>query len=110
MFQQLSDVMVHPEHLMIRRWQDGTPIGKVRTKEMKQWFGSPFVQIHRGDLCWALFKNAREHGVKFETSHKAVHVDFQAPSVTFANGLTKHCDLVVVADGELPRVVCVQRC
>ena len=100
-FQHLTAALVHPEHMMIRRWQDGAPIGKVRTKEMKERFGSPFVQVHRGDICQALVKVANENGVNIELSKKAVHIDVHKPSVVFADGSVKNCDLLIVADGEL---------
>lgn len=84
---------------MIRRWQDGTPVGKVCTGDLEQRFGDPFIQLHRGDLCTALYNAVMDQGVACITGKRMIDIDMETPEILFEDQKRVTADLVVAADG-----------
>ena len=64
-------------------------------------FGTPLMQVHRGDLHEMLYKRARDLGVVFRLGSKIVDYDTERPSIRLESGENVHADLVVAADGAL---------
>lgn len=72
----------------------------MKTIEFEEKFGSPYVQVHRGDLYQALLVKARETGATFCLSSKIVDYQLDEPSLMLENGDKIRSDLIIAADGE----------
>lgn len=80
----------------IRRWDTGKLLG---IAPINKSFGDQYV-VHRADLHKALFgKAAALPNVKVRTKSTVITADFDAPSVTLANGEVIRADVVLAADG-----------
>lgn len=82
----LEGQIVLPKTFTLRRWNDGECIAGMRTGEFEKDYGSPCIQVHRGDLHQALLSRSRELGVQFQTSSKVPGYDSNRPSVTLEGG------------------------
>ena len=90
-----------PEKLQIRRWEDGRILSTSDMSQYAHHFGTPLMQVHRGDLHEMLYKRARDLGVAFQLGSKVVDYDTERPSIRLDSGEVVHADLVVAADGAL---------
>ena len=99
---ELEDVAVRPQQFKLRKWSDGMVIGGMPTGAFEKRFGTPYLQIHRGDLHKVLFSKARALGVTFRTGAKIVDYNLNRPSLTLASGEICVADLIVAADGKPP--------
>jgi len=62
-------------------------------------FGAPYLHIHRADYHRILVEEARSPGVDVHLSSRVKGVNFEKPSVQFADGSEFKADLVIGADG-----------
>ncbi|KAL4932839.1 putative salicylate hydroxylase [Aspergillus undulatus] len=84
------------EKIHVRRWQDGSLLG---TNPVNKAYGQQVV-IHRADLHNALIEKALElPNVELRTNSHVAGVNFDATSVTLANGGTVKADIIIAADG-----------
>lgn len=97
----LAECAVRTTYMMLRRWENGEPVGIVRTGELNDRFGSPYMLVNRGDLSDALSRRALDMGASFEFDAKVVDYDTERPSMTLASGEVVEADLIVAADGKL---------
>lgn len=81
------------------RWEDGSTIVKIPFGQIVQNHGAPYWLVHRHDLHKGLLDAARRAGVTILNNKRVMSYDFDAPSVTTADGQVFTADLVVAADG-----------
>lgn len=98
--QHLESDIVKPRTFILRRWNTGECIGGMTTGDFEDEYGSPYIQVHRGDLHHALVLRAQELSVQFRTDAPIVAYDLDRPTVTLASGEVVEGDLLVAADGE----------
>ena len=98
-----EDVMnkaVQPDGILIRRWQNGLVVGHTRLNpEFPEWFGAPYIVIHRAHLHEALHQHALLAGTVVKVASRVVDYNLEQPSLTLANGEIVNVDLIVAADG-----------
>lgn len=84
---------------MTKRWADGKPLGLFRTRDLLKQVGSPFIQVHRGDLHEGLHDLAVKLGVVIRPGCKVVGYKHEAGSLTLNSDETLTADLIIAADG-----------
>lgn len=68
--------------------------------DVERIYGAPYYFIHRADLVKLLVATAQDHErINIRTGCRVVSYDFEAPSVTLADGDVLHSDLIICADG-----------
>lgn len=100
---ELEKKAIHPESISFRRWDNGGVIGQMKTANFREKYGSPYVQVHRGDLHAALYARAQEVGVRFRVNAAIEDYDIDEPSMRLMTGDVVPADLVVSADGKRGR-------
>ncbi|KAF4621956.1 hypothetical protein G7Y89_g14389 [Cudoniella acicularis] len=96
----LKPVVVEPNGMTFRRWEDGSVIGYTKlVPEFRENFKAPYYVIHRAHFHTALYERALELGVDVRVNSLVMKYDLEAPSVELANGEAVTADLIVAADG-----------
>jgi salicylate hydroxylase len=95
------DAAVRPEAIELKRWRDGSVLGRVDLGATAlARYGVPYYAIRRAELCRALFEAVRRQcgtqTVQFGRRCVAVTEDAE---LTFADGTGVHADIVIGADG-----------
>ncbi|CAK9780354.1 unnamed protein product [Cutaneotrichosporon oleaginosum] len=99
-YDELRGSAVEPGNIWFRRWETGAPIGVTRlVPHFAAAFGAPYWVVHRAHLHEALVGRARALGATVEVQWRIESVDFDAPSVTTADGRVVRGDIVVGCDG-----------
>ncbi|KAJ5899613.1 Monooxygenase FAD-binding [Penicillium taxi] len=84
------------ENIYVRRWENGELLA---TMPVNRSFGKQIV-IHRADLHNALIAKATAlENVELRTNSHVESVDFDAATVTLANGTIVRGDIIIGADG-----------
>ncbi|KUJ06637.1 salicylate hydroxylase [Mollisia scopiformis] len=86
------------EGATIRRWDNGTVLGKHRGMAIKR-YGYFNLTLHRADYQRILYDAAIKAGAKVEFNRKVKDVDFSTPSLTLEDGQEFATDLVIAAEG-----------
>jgi len=97
---ELAKIGVRPEAFHQRRWQDGRTLLKSPLGEaVREAFGFPYYQVHRGDLLTML--TAALPPARVHVGHKLVSFDDRGDSVAiqFENGIETSADVLIGADG-----------
>ncbi|KIX92005.1 uncharacterized protein Z520_12276 [Fonsecaea multimorphosa CBS 102226] len=81
------------------RYSDGKVLAAMSHGVPELDYGGSYLMVHRADYHSILVKRAIEIGVKIEPAKKVVAYDWDAPSLTAADGTRYEGDLIVVADG-----------
>jgi salicylate hydroxylase len=93
-------LVIEPESMTFRRWENGEPIGYTRlVPDFQDSFGSPYYVIHRAHFHSALCKLANSLGVEIITNSRVVSYDEDVPNVETMDGRIYTADLIVAADG-----------
>lgn len=96
----LADKTFEPSDIILRRWEDGRPIGNTRLiPDFRESFGAPYYVVHRVHFHEVLYERAKELGVDVRVNSKVVKYDLKAPAVMLEGGKISRADLVVAADG-----------
>lgn len=99
-YDRFTDVVVWPDSINLRRWQDGTLLSRTQLHpDMTETYGTPYWLIHRPDYHHLLHQAALENGCDIRVKSRVASVDENAPSVALTNGETIHADIIVGADG-----------
>ena len=78
----------------------GNVLLSVSYNDMESRYGAPYYFLHRADLVNLLATTARENSrIDVRMDCRVANYDFDAPSVTLANGEVLKADVVVCADG-----------
>jgi salicylate hydroxylase len=90
--------------LVMRDWKTGKILNQYSLEEYEATWGIPYYMFHRVDMHDMLLKTATQvegEGTPCSVvvDHIATGLDAEAGTVTFANGVTVHADLVIGADG-----------
>ena len=96
---RLEGKAVMPTEFVVRKWDNGGVIGGMKTGRFLHEFGSPYLQVQRGDLHDALVSRSKELGVELRTNSKIVDYETSLPSITLDGGRMIKADVVVAADG-----------
>jgi salicylate hydroxylase len=99
---RLDAATVHPGAMILRRWEDGRPIGFTDVgPKFRSMFHAPYYVIHRANFHEILHARAHELGVEVKLGSKVEIYDADVPSVTLENGQVLTADLIIAADGEI---------
>src|SRR5260370_25147923 len=97
---QLKENAVRPEFLELRRWDEGTVLGRtVFGDECIRLFGEPYYLVHRADLQRAMLELLPEDRLQLAAACVGVRQVGDAGEVRFADGSSELVDVVVGADG-----------
>ncbi|KAI1863409.1 uncharacterized protein JN550_009520 [Neoarthrinium moseri] len=89
-----------PTSLIIHRYSGEVLLmEKNFDKNIREKYGSPFIDLHRVDMQLSLYERAKELGVEFKLGEKVDSIDFDKPAITCGSGLCLSPDLIVAADG-----------
>ena len=100
----MKPYVTEPDSISFRRWSTGKIIGYTKlVPHFLKLFGAPYHVIHRADFHAALYRRALDLGIEIVLGSKVVDYHAQVPSMTLADGSLLEADLIVAADGELPR-------
>jgi 6-hydroxynicotinate 3-monooxygenase len=98
--QELSDLGMHPEVFLSRKWDSGEvlfalPLGA----EGRARYGADYITVHRGDLHAAINSSLAPNTIKF--GKRLVHLEQTGGVVRlrFADGTETEADMVIGADG-----------
>jgi 6-hydroxynicotinate 3-monooxygenase len=96
----LSDVGLHPDSFVSRKWDDGSvlfqlPLGKAG----EEAYGATYITVHRGDLHAAIISAMQPGTVEFGKKLLAVDRAGGALKLEFADGSEAEFDALIGADG-----------
>jgi salicylate hydroxylase len=96
---EIEDIGWGSEFLMIRSWQSGRYISRIRRGDFRQKFGAPNLTVHRADLLDVLRGALQTTDIRL--GKRCIGVDGGADLAVarFADGSTIEADIVVGADG-----------
>jgi len=96
---EIEDIGWGSEFLMIRSWQSGRYISRIRRGDFRQKFGAPNLTVHRADLLDVL--RGALQTTEIRLGKRCIGVDGGAALAVarFADGSTIEADIVVGADG-----------
>jgi salicylate hydroxylase len=100
-YDELARAATPPDTMSVYRYDGTMLLAQVERYQEKLMgrYGAPFWGIHRADLHGALANRAEELGVVVRLSARAVHIDFDQPSVTIESGESISGDVILGADG-----------
>ncbi len=87
------------EFLMIRSWQSGRYISRMRRGDYRKTFGAPNLAVHRADLLDVLAGALKTTEVRLGMRCIAVETGTRGAVARFADGGEIEADIVVGADG-----------
>nr|ANB32222.1 4-hydroxybenzoate decarboxylase [Boreostereum vibrans] len=97
----LEEVSVRPLDSVLRSYRDGKVLSRINlVPGYEERFGAPYYHIHRADFHRILVDKARALGVEILLGKSVRTIDFNAPSLTMADGsVYNDADVIIGADG-----------
>ena len=86
--------------LHVRRWRDGSIVGRMTTESHRERISGPYIQVHRADLQQSLLKIALKDGVQVYTKSRVANYDLSRTTRILEDGQETQLDLILAADGE----------
>lgn len=97
---QLREVAVRPETLQVRLWNSGTVVARQPMgAAWESQFGAPHYTLHRADLHRILADQVPAQDIHLGKRCTAFTEDQDGVRIDFADGTTRHADLLIGADG-----------
>lgn len=96
---QLLAASALPEAWNLRRGSDGEILNRVPMARFEEWYGAPYVVVHRADLHRILHEAAVERGVDFRLNSRIEEYGVEEGYVKLVSGEKLVGDLVVACDG-----------
>ena len=98
---KLEKCWAEVEFFIVRRYSDGSILYKDEnwSAKMRQRYGAPFVDVHRGELQLTMYRHALALGVQIRLGEDVESICTEHVQVTTTAGHTFHGDLLVGADG-----------
>ncbi|POR37615.1 Aromatic-ring hydroxylase-like protein [Tolypocladium paradoxum] len=80
-------------------YSDGSVLLTRDFTRCEEWYGAPWLLIHRADYMKILYEEARALGVQVKFGCEIQEVDFEAPWVKLASGEIHTADVIIGSDG-----------
>lgn len=96
---QLIAASALPKAWNLRRGSDGEVLNRVPMDKFEEWYGAPYVVVHRADLHRILHEAAVARGVNIRLNSRVEQYDIENGSVKLFSGEFIQADLVVACDG-----------
>ncbi|KAJ8119087.1 hypothetical protein OPT61_g47 [Boeremia exigua] len=96
---QLLAASALPNAWNLRRGSDGQVLNRVPMDRFEEWYGAPYVVVHRADLHKILHEAVVARGVEVRLNSRVETYGLEEGWVELANGEILHGDLVVACDG-----------
>lgn len=88
-----------PKAWNLRRGSDGEVLNRVDMSRFEEWYGAPYVVVHRADLHRILYEAVLERGVEVRLKSRVEEFGIEEGWVRLASGKILEGDLVVACDG-----------
>lgn len=88
-----------PEAWNLRRGSDGEVLNRVLMDRFEEWYGAPYVVVHRADLHRILHEAATARGVEVRLNSRVEEYGIEMGWVRLVGGEKVQGDLVVACDG-----------
>ena len=95
----IEDIGWGSEFLVIRSWNSGRYISRIRRGDFRQKFGAPNLTVHRADLLDVLRHALKATEIRLGKRCVGVESSDRAAAARFADGSAIEADIVVGADG-----------
>ncbi|KAF3009744.1 hypothetical protein E8E13_009346 [Curvularia kusanoi] len=96
---QLLAASALPEAWNLRRGSDGEVLNRVPMDKFEEWYGAPYVVVHRADLHRNLHEAAVARGVEIRLNSRVEQYEVETGSIKLVSGESMQADLVVACDG-----------
>jgi 6-hydroxynicotinate 3-monooxygenase len=98
--ERLSRIGIHPDKFTSRRWDTGEvlfelPLGEAGEKK----YGASYITVHRNDLHAAILEKLHPGTLAFGKRLIDVSSDATLAHLSFEDGSSAQCDIVIGADG-----------
>lgn len=96
---QLLAASALPEAWNLRRGRNGEVLNRVPMSRFEEWYGAPYVVVHRADLHRILHKAVVARGVEVRLNSRVEEYGIEEGWVRLTSGERIESDLVVACDG-----------
>lgn len=96
---QLLAASALPKAWNLRRGSDGEVLNRVPMDRFEEWYGAPYVVVHRADLHRILHEAVVAKGVEVRLNSRVQGYGTEDGWVRLTNGKKLQADLVVACDG-----------
>ncbi|KAF2628331.1 FAD/NAD(P)-binding domain-containing protein, partial [Macroventuria anomochaeta] len=96
---QLLAASALPKAWNLRRGSDGKVLNRVPMDKFEEWYGAPYVVVHRADLHRILHEAVVARGVEVRLDSRVEQYGVEEGWVRLLNGEKLEGDLVVACDG-----------
>lgn len=96
---QLLAASALPKAWNLRRGSDGEVLNRVPMHRFEEWYGAPYVVVHRADLHRILHEAVVTKGVEVRLNSRIEEYGIEEGWVRLVNGEKLDGDLVVACDG-----------
>lgn len=96
---QLLAASALPKAWNLRRGSDGEVLNRVPMDRFEEWYGAPYVVVHRADLHRILHEAVVAEGVELRLNSRVQEYGIEEGWVRLVNGEKLQGDLVVACDG-----------
>jgi salicylate hydroxylase len=88
-----------PKAWYLRRGADGEVLNRVEMERFEEWYGAPYVVVHRADLHRILHEAVVRRGVRVRLGARVEEYGVEEGWVRLVGGERLEADLVVACDG-----------
>jgi salicylate hydroxylase len=96
---QLLAASALPEAWNLRRGSDGEVLNRVPMNRFEEWYGAPYVVVHRADLHRILHDAVVAKGVELRLNSRVQEYGIEDGWIQLVDGGKMESDLVVACDG-----------